>query len=318
MDELTTEPGSCLDENQIAAWVEGSVLDAERAAIEKHLADCLDCRALVGRLIRAERQGESAAARFGGDVREWTLTHWRQGLAVAAMLVLLTGTWALMRTGSATRVDAPPLVTDGFLLAQAEILANNDPSLFADFRPLGREERLGVDGPVLRGGLTLHTPARTILETRPEFGFELAHGTSRYRLSVYHGSEQVLSRTCETSPCPYPAEARDLMRGGSYVWELEAPERTPPSSGMRAFTVATVAEAEAILAALDAIQAMVPDPGNRLLAAHYAIRRGCYGRAERDARAFLAAVPENVAGHETLYHVLTILGSGEAERHRPR
>ncbi len=56
-DNLTPSPG-CPDEHQIAGYVDGGLGDAAREQVERHIADCGRCLALVGLLCR-ERDADA-------------------------------------------------------------------------------------------------------------------------------------------------------------------------------------------------------------------------------------------------------------------
>jgi hypothetical protein len=48
----TLQPGSCLDAETLAAWVDGSLAGGELTAARDHLADCVDCQATLAALVR--------------------------------------------------------------------------------------------------------------------------------------------------------------------------------------------------------------------------------------------------------------------------
>lgn len=92
----STRSPACLDEHQIAGFVDGGLEDTAREQAELHLADCGRCLALVGLLCR-ERDGDAdepvahaavaptRARPAEGSQRRWRLTpQW----AAAAALVL--------------------------------------------------------------------------------------------------------------------------------------------------------------------------------------------------------------------------------------
>jgi tetratricopeptide (TPR) repeat protein len=81
-------PTACPSEQQLAAYVDGRLGAAERAAVQQHLADCDDCREAVAEAVRLRRESG------GGTV----LPFWRRRsvqtvgggvLALAAALILV-------------------------------------------------------------------------------------------------------------------------------------------------------------------------------------------------------------------------------------
>lgn len=48
----TWQPGSCLDPETLAAWIDGSLAGGQLTAAREHLADCVDCRATLAAFAR--------------------------------------------------------------------------------------------------------------------------------------------------------------------------------------------------------------------------------------------------------------------------
>jgi hypothetical protein len=46
------QPGSCLDAETLAAWIDGSLAGGQRTAAREHLADCVDCQATLAAFAR--------------------------------------------------------------------------------------------------------------------------------------------------------------------------------------------------------------------------------------------------------------------------
>ena len=44
----------CVEGETLAAWVEGALPQASAASVEKHLADCARCQALLAAFVRSE------------------------------------------------------------------------------------------------------------------------------------------------------------------------------------------------------------------------------------------------------------------------
>ena len=79
---------ACLDAETLAAWTEGSLRPAERAAAEAHVADCGRCLELLAVMARTEPP-PSVATRA-----PWFSVRWLVPLTTAAVVV--TG-WVLLR-----------------------------------------------------------------------------------------------------------------------------------------------------------------------------------------------------------------------------
>ena len=48
----TLQPGSCLDGETLAAWIDGSLAGGQLTAAREHLADCVDCQATLAAFAR--------------------------------------------------------------------------------------------------------------------------------------------------------------------------------------------------------------------------------------------------------------------------
>jgi len=312
MAEGKREDRRCLDDNELTAWIEARMQDAERDRIEEHLANCPDCRSRAGALVRDRREGTHKMVRAASGVGEWLAVH-RKPVLTVVFLAMVVGVLLLARM----RPDAGPF-TDQALLARVEALAEEYPTLFEGFEPLARAERLGVEREVFRGGITLLGPTRTILSEEPCFEFLPVHGAAGYRISLYQGGRRLWSRECEASPCPYPAAAPGLQPAARYMWELEALGLPGDSVGSRAFRKADIREGEAFNETAAILGRLRPDPLGEILLAHWAIRHDLYLSAGKGLREILEREPDNQVVRETLYHVLVVLGDPEAEEYRLR
>jgi anti-sigma factor RsiW len=114
---------ACPDEQQIAAYVDGSIRPSERETLEAHLADCAACLELVGFLEReVEASGEAgvpekALARvqaFARPAPPAPLRHVPRWAAAAAVLAVIPVLVHLSRStdeSPAAGQESPPRVT---------------------------------------------------------------------------------------------------------------------------------------------------------------------------------------------------------------
>ena len=292
-------PGEdCPNPNDIAGLVDDRLLAEERAELERHLARCDRCRAVVA---SAEPE-EAEAAR---------LSPLRPYLAAAAVLAVVSLAswigWMLLGGG---------LDTDARLVASAERLADTRPDLFAGFFPLDRSERLAPP-PVARGdsGPVLLHPAGRILARRPDFAWEGTPGAQGYSVELMRADGTPLWRI-ETPDegNAYPEAEVELEPGAKYLWTVTASGVLGESSESRVFSVATVEKRKGFEEALAEIRARSEPSIAELLAAHFATRNELYAEAEEAARRAWTSDPDDAACAETLAHVLRILGASEAER----
>ena len=78
-DDVTPLQGTCVDGETLAAWSEGSLREAEASAVERHVADCVRCRALMASFVRTTPPVPVAESLW----RRWHLA-WAVPLATAA------------------------------------------------------------------------------------------------------------------------------------------------------------------------------------------------------------------------------------------
>ena len=78
-DDVTRLQGTCVDGETLAAWSEGSLHAAEASAVERHVADCARCRALMASFVRTTPPEPVAESLW----RRWHLA-WAVPLATAA------------------------------------------------------------------------------------------------------------------------------------------------------------------------------------------------------------------------------------------
>ena len=310
------DPGSCPDANTLAAFPQGRLLPEEQAAVELHLTQCYQCFSMVDMLMEEESHlAVSARGRLRG-FPAWLTS--RRGLAAAGLLlvvILAAVFWAVSGRGTDPVSDGSE--TDQRLLAQIDVLKRGRPTLFGDFRPLTQAERLSLEPGRERGSrVTLIHPRGTILEVRPVCRWYGGAGVTDVRIQLLSDEMATLwERPVDSSPLPFPAEAAPLEPGSTYLWRVQyATPFSETEKVIQDFKVASTAEQEDYEAARAEIDATVPDALEKLVLAHYAIRRGYLGAAEAAARTHLTVHPGSQVGQETLYHILVKQGSPEAQQ----
>ncbi len=77
--DVTPLQGACVDSETLAAWSEGSLRGAELSAVERHVADCARCRAMMASFVRTTPPVPVAESLW----RRWHLA-WAVPLATAA------------------------------------------------------------------------------------------------------------------------------------------------------------------------------------------------------------------------------------------
>ena len=111
----------CPNDDDIAAFVDGTQDDSERILIERHLPDCEACVGRVGLLTRLMRDHESnIAMSASAAARTWrqTVPRW----AVAATVVLTIG-WLASSPTLEPSDDYSAVRSTGSVLTPPEILA---------------------------------------------------------------------------------------------------------------------------------------------------------------------------------------------------
>jgi hypothetical protein len=298
------DAGPCPDEVLLAGLVENRLFPEEREEVERHLAACPRCLDIVGTLATR------SAARTRPEATRMRLSM--QILLAAAGLAVLT-TLGLLLLGKGR--DEATGITEARLLAAASDIARKAPRLFADFKPLTRDERLSPRSPVERGGgLVPLLPANTVLGRTPTFRWEAAPGVESYEVALLRaGAGTLWTKRVKGTELEYPAGERSLDPGGRYVWKVSFEGVFGREEGGRAFGVASDEERTRFESAMEAIRTDAPPDLRTLLTAHLAIRSGLLGKALENTRAFVTAKPDEIIGRETLYHVLTLLGAEEAK-----
>lgn len=244
-------PTTCPDAESLGQYLERTLDSRERARIEAHLLQCVDCRdALAEAAAMAEGEGESNRPTYQWPGKSW-IPQRRAAIALATLAA--AGVIIAIRMIATTRGVGPSPPRSGpqpdSLVAANEIaLGRLPPSEAAAVRETLRTSMLELPatarglasaGDVLRGGNSttprLLDPIGTLVSTvRPEFRWEPVAG-AQYQVVVFDGRDRAVAES------EWLTEARwvstvDLPRDATYSWQLgvkrgSAIERIPGLTG---------------------------------------------------------------------------------------
>jgi len=180
------------------------------------------------------------------------------------------------------------------------------------FKPLSKDERI-ARGSIERGVLVALRPAGMLLDGRPRARWEPVAGVDKYEVAFFAADgTRLWSTETNESRLDYPTDQPALERGQRYSWEVSCKGPLGDEDAQRSFTVASEQQRRAFEETWRAIEVNAPDELVDLLRAHFAIREKFYAEAEHAARAFFENNPDDRVGRETLFQVLELLGSSEA------
>jgi len=173
----------CLDEETLAAVVDGTLDPLQRTAATAHLSTCARCRSAVAGVSRI-MSDHSVAAEAAALDRRGPVRHWRLplGLAAAAALVLLLA-W-------------PGQVEDGGV-------AHRDPTITA------------APAPVPAAPLGVVADVRLLQWTS-------VTGADRYRVAVFDASGRVRYEAELADTTVALPDSVALVSGQPYLWKVEA------------------------------------------------------------------------------------------------
>jgi len=301
-----SDPGDCPEASLLAGLADGTLLPEERHALVRHLAGCEACRRIASELVRGAA-GEKERPFGDRSPRRRRITWPRMAHAAAALVALLGAAWWLRPIREA------PASTESLLRGVAEGLGAERPALFAGFRPLTGKE-LGARPPVSRGDIALGFPAGELLERRPVFQWRPAPGVTEWRVTLRRQEgNRLWAASSRESTLPYPSNRPELEPGGKYLWEVVGKGPLGTVEGAQAFAVATEEGRLRFEDARGEIERVADRRLVPLVIAHYAIRRGLLGQAERAARAAWDSDADDPIVRETLVYVLRQLRSPDID-----
>ena len=118
-DGDTRPPGRCLDAETLAAWADGGLPVAQRAAVEAHVADCDRCLAMVGAMAKT-----APPASVGRPT--WSPIRWLVPLTTAA--VALTA-WLVVRPAEPPTISTAPVSDAAEMAKPTETLSGAETEL---------------------------------------------------------------------------------------------------------------------------------------------------------------------------------------------
>jgi hypothetical protein len=125
----TSQPGSCLDAETLAAWIDGSLAGGQLTAAREHLADCVDCQATLAAFARTT----SPEAIPEPWWRRGLSARWLVPVAATATVIAI---WVAVPRDEYTRQPEPPTAPVGQVAApQTESTA--EPAARADRQSSG-------------------------------------------------------------------------------------------------------------------------------------------------------------------------------------
>lgn len=294
------------DENLLAGYAEGRLMEEERGLVEAHLPGCESCRELVVVLGGEVALAEGEVEEEGRDSAPTPIHsfRWRRPLLVAAGLLVAVSVGIIGKLLLFTPEDYSTRV-----LGERTQLAQAHPELFVGLDPFDPE---GPIAPTLRDtGPRLLLPAGTELELRPEFRWENFDGEGLLSWSKAGGGK-IFEQPVTASPLPYPSEAPTLEADQTYLWRLTSGPAGAETVTLASFRTATDGERLRFLQAKNAIEKKVSVSRQELWTTVYALKHSHLGEAERAAREAVEAEPEESLPRELLRRVLEAIGSSEA------
>jgi len=137
--QASTAVTSCLDAEQLAAWVAGGLTQSEAAAAEQHLADCSHCQSMLAAFVESEPAPVVVASPVVRPLRWRSRATWLVPAAAAAAVALV---WVAV---TREPTDLPPSVTT---MARVEDPSPAQPAEVTGSPEVSRGAVTAVDPPV--------------------------------------------------------------------------------------------------------------------------------------------------------------------------
>jgi hypothetical protein len=317
--------GPCPDDNDVAAFLDGTLLPAARDRVEEHLSWCPACREVLlgAAALGADDSLPLASVRALPARRRVP----RFALAAAAVLVVSVGLYVVMRSSGTTD-------TESALVAAAGELRRQDAALFADFLPLDRRERLEAHRSTMRGsGPEILEPRGLTLDPLPMLVWEERAGASRYVITLEAAGDTLFSvghgADAGTGDPPggvrqaggrvaleLPASVGPLEPHRLYTFKIACVAGGRAHEARRDFWIASADERTRLEAVVRVVRDSTPPRLQSLLLAHCGLRRGLDVWAEERAREVHRADPTDTVGIETLLTTMRGVDSAETARLR--
>jgi hypothetical protein len=114
--------GQCVDGETLAAWIEGSLPTSKTTTIERHLADCAHCQALLAAFVRSEPPLSAAPAR----ATPWWHLRWIVPFATAATAIAV---WVYVPSPAEQRQELPAVADQKVGTADSYVPPSNTTAL---------------------------------------------------------------------------------------------------------------------------------------------------------------------------------------------
>ena len=185
------QPGSCLDAETLAAWIDGSLADGQLTAAREHLADCLDCRATLAAFARTTSPDAIPEPwwRLGLSAR------WLVPVAATATVIAI---WVAVPRDEYTRQPEPTTTAVG-QVARPQTESTGTPTARADRQPPAEAD------------------ARSAEQPEPEFRREAAAAKAAPAEENKEQRDNASLAAGNAAPAPSPAAPDSTFAGRAQV-----------------------------------------------------------------------------------------------------
>ena len=241
--ESTKRGWRCLDEEELAAYVEQRVAGRDRERVEGHLVACKACRDQVGFLVRAEEERGLAAVPGGWLVqarelerpgaRAWmSAWYWGTAATAAACLLLAAALWLRPQP------EAKPSVSKAVPAPASEVLAQAEtkPLPPAPPAPVVRNQA----GVAAAPEVIFPRPHSTVAREGLAFRWKEVKGALSYEVRLVNAEGDVLWEQRVQGQSTKPAPTLTLKPGETcFLWVgADLPDGRTVQSKAIPFTVA--------------------------------------------------------------------------------